>query len=196
MTEKQHERIRLKIKKIKSELAADKKRWGGFYDDSRGLRYLSLEYYIKLKDYSGGKRYLIWFYKNFPDDGGFPEFLFECSIILFYSGKLRAAQRKIFETFTSNTYVIDKFLGNEITQIDKYEGSNIDGIEYLNYFNYTSADNDLSEFTEWIQQVINSDLFKSATNEYINMQRQLKVEHEYEKRVNLVKKMRALVDQF
>ena len=196
MTEKQQERIRLKIKKIKSELAADKKRWGGFYDDSRGLRYLPLEYYIKLKDYSGGKRYISWFYKNFPDDSGFPEFLFECSIILFYSGTLKDAQRKLFETFTSNTYVIDKFLGNEITQIDKYEGSNIDGMEYLNYFKYTSVDNDLSEFTEWIQQVIHSDLFRSAANELIDIQRELLNEHEYEKRRILLKKEYTLVDRF
>ena len=38
MTEKQAEKLQLKIKKIKAELAADKRRWGGFYDDSRGLR--------------------------------------------------------------------------------------------------------------------------------------------------------------
>jgi hypothetical protein len=196
MTEKQQERIRLKIKKIKSELAADKKRWGGFYDDSRGLRYLPLEYYIKLKDYSGGKRYINWFYKNFPDDGGFPEFLFECTIVLFYSKKLKEANRKLFETFASNTYVIDKFLGNNIRQIEKYEGSNIAGIEYLNYFNYTSADEDLSEFTKWLNETYNSDLFKSAANEHIDLQRQLKVEHEYEKRVDFGKKMRALVDRF
>jgi hypothetical protein len=196
MTEKQQERIRLKIKKIKSELATDKKRWGGFYDDSRGLRYLSLEYYIKLKDYSGGKRYLNWFYKNFPDDCGFPEFLFECSIILFYSGKLKDAQRKLFETFTSNTYVIDNFLGNPITQIDKYEGSNMDGIEYLNYFNYSSADEDFSEFTKWLTETYNSDLFKSAANEFIDLQRQLKAEHEYEKRIDLGNKERALIDRF
>src|SRR3989338_1533576 len=106
MTEKQQERIRLKIKKIKSELAADKKRWGGFYDDSRGLRYLPLEYYIKLKDYSGGKRYINWFYKNFPDDGGFPEFLFESTIVLFYSKKHKEAKRKLFETFSLNIYII------------------------------------------------------------------------------------------
>lgn len=196
MTEKQQERIRLKIKKIKSELATDKKRWGGFYDDSRGLRYLSLEYYIKLKDYSGGKRYLNWFYKNFPDDCGFPEFLFECSIILFYSGKLKDAQRKLFETFTSNTYVIDNFLGNPITQIDKYEGSNMDGIEYLNYFNYSSADENFSEFTKWLTETYNSDLFKSAANEFIDLQRQLKAEHEYEKRIDLGNKERALIDRF
>jgi len=40
MTPKQEERTRSKIKMIKAELAADKKRWGGYYDDSRGLRYL------------------------------------------------------------------------------------------------------------------------------------------------------------
>jgi hypothetical protein len=113
MTEKQQERLRKKIKNIKSELAADKKRWGGFYVDSRGLRYLPLEYFIKLRDYSGGKRYMNWFYKNFPDGGGFPEFLFECVIILYSTNKLKEARKKLFETYTSNTYVIEKFLGNE-----------------------------------------------------------------------------------
>jgi len=43
MTPKQEERIRNKIARIRKELAADKKRWGGFYDDSRGLRYLPPE---------------------------------------------------------------------------------------------------------------------------------------------------------
>lgn len=196
MTEKQQERIRLKIKRIKSELAADKKRWGGYYDDSRGLRYLPLEYYIKLKDYSGGKRYINWFYKNFPDDSGFPEFLFECTIILFYSKELKAATRKLFETFSSNTYIIDKFLENKIRQIEKYESSNIAGIEHLNHFNYTSYNEDLSEFTKWLAETYNSDLFKSVVNELINFQQQLKDEHNYEKRVVLGKKIRALVDRF
>jgi len=196
MTEKQQERIRLKIKKIKSELAADKKRWGGYYYNSRGLQYLPLEYYIKLKDYSGGKRYINWFYKNFPDESGFPEFLFECTIILFYSKELKAATRKLFETFSSNTYIIDKFLENKIRQIEKYEGSNIAGIDHLNHFNYTSSNEDLSEFTKWLAETYNSDLFKSVVNELINLQRQLKDEHNHEKRVVLGKKIRALVDRF
>lgn len=196
MTEKLEERIRKKIKNIKSELAADKKRWGGFYDDSRGLRYLPLEYYIKLKDYSGGNRYLNWFYKNFPDDSGFPEFLFESTIILFYSKKLKEAQRKLFETFTSNTYLIDKFLGYEIVQTDKYEGSNIDGIEYLNHFNYTRADQNLIDFTGWVKEVSNSESFKSAANELIEIQRELLIESEYEKRRFLLNKEHALLDRF
>jgi len=37
MTPKQVERIKTKIKRIKAELAADKKHWGGYYHGGRGL---------------------------------------------------------------------------------------------------------------------------------------------------------------
>lgn len=195
MTEKQQERVRLKIKKIKAALAEDRRRCGGFYDDSRGLRYLPLEHYIKLKDYSGGKRYLNWFYKNFPDDMGFPDFLFEATIILFYSKKLKEAKVKLFEVFTRNTYVIDKFLGNPIRQKEVYEGSNLEGIEYLDYFNYSREEESLSEFTLWLDETYNSQWFKSAADEYLDVKAQLKTEREYEKRVALIKRERALTDR-
>jgi hypothetical protein len=193
MTEKQEERLRKKIKQIKSELAFDKKRWGGYYDDSRGLRYLPLEYYIKLKDYPGGKRYLNWFYKNFPDDAAFPEFLFECCIILFYSKKLKAAQKKLFETFSSNIYVIDKFLGKEIIQS---VGSDIQDLEYLNYFKYSSADKDLMELSEWVKEVLRTDLFISAANKLISIQKELQKEKESNKRKILIEERNSLADLF
>lgn len=196
MTEKQQDRLRQKIKKIKSALAADKKRWGGYYDDSRGLRYMPLEYYIKLKDYSGGKRYLNWFYKNFPDDSGFPNFLFECTLILFYSKKLKEARRKLFETFASNTYLIEKFLGNRSVEIANYSSSNWGGFEVLEHFNYTSTDEDLSEFTTWLLETYRSDLFQSVVKEHVALQRQLSEESDYEGRVDLIDKISALVDRF
>jgi hypothetical protein len=196
MTEKQAERVKQKIKKIKSALAADKKRWGGFYDDSRGLRYLPLEQYIKLKDYSGGNRYINWFYKNFPDDSGFPDFTFECAIILFYSGKLKEAQKKLFETYMSNTYLIDKFLENDVIQIEKQERSNISGIAYLNYFNYSCTNLELSDFTSWVKEVVNTELFKTSAEEFIQLQQQLLTEREYEKRVPIVNNQSKLLDRF
>ena len=99
MTPKQRERIQIKIAKIKKELAADKKRWGGFYDDSRGLRYLPPELYLKIQDYSGAQRYFNWFSKNFPEDSGYPVFLFEWAITLFKTGKIKNAEDKILETY-------------------------------------------------------------------------------------------------
>ena len=57
MTIKQQERIKNKIKKVKSFLADDKKRTGGSYDDSRGLRYIPPQLYIELHDFTVGLRY-------------------------------------------------------------------------------------------------------------------------------------------
>jgi hypothetical protein len=74
MAPKQEERIKNKIDRIRKELAADKKRWGGFYDDSCGLRYLPPEQFIKLKDNKGGLRFLSWFNRTFPHDNGYPIF--------------------------------------------------------------------------------------------------------------------------
>jgi hypothetical protein len=76
MTPKQIEKLKKKIADVKRILAAEKRKFGA-YDDSRGLRYLPTGYFVKLGDYEGGLAYLKWFYKNFPFDGGFPEFLFD-----------------------------------------------------------------------------------------------------------------------
>ncbi len=82
MTPKQTERLRKKITAIRRTLAAEKRKFG-CYDDGRGLRYLPTKYYIQLADYKGGLTYTRWFQKNFPDDCGFPDFLFEWTILLF-----------------------------------------------------------------------------------------------------------------
>ena len=82
ITEAQVERVNLKITKLKKTLASDKKRCGGYYDDSIGIRYLIPEQYLKIQDYKGAARYFNWFNKTFPDDIGFPFFLFEWTVAL------------------------------------------------------------------------------------------------------------------
>lgn len=95
MTPKEIERIRLKIKKIRAALAAEKRKFG-WYDDSRGMRYLPPQLFVKIQDYKGGLVYLRWFQKNFPDDIGFPDFLFEWTLILFKNGKTERCRRKSY----------------------------------------------------------------------------------------------------
>ena len=94
MTPKQQERIKNKIKRIKSELAADKKSWGGHYHDGRGLRYIPTSLYIQLDENTGGLRYVNWFDKNFPEDVGAPDVIFEFILILFKAKKLKEAEKK------------------------------------------------------------------------------------------------------
>lgn len=192
MTEKQADRHRNKIRQIKAALAADKRRWGGFYDDSRGLRYLPLEHFIKLKDYSGGKRYVNWFFKNFPDDMGHPQFLFECCMILFYTKERKSAQKKLFQTFTRNNYVIDKYLGKEIQSLETDVGYDKYQMEYLDYLIYSGENEDFVDFTHWVEETVQSVLFQTASKEYFTIQQALKKEEVYEKRLELLEKEKRL----
>src|SRR5690349_5782845 len=119
-TPKQIERLKKKISDIRKTLASEKKKFGAC-DDSRGLRYIPLRYFIELGDFSGGLTYTKWFAKNFPDDMGFPDFLFEWTIILFKNGKIKEAEKKAFQTFCSNTYLFDKYFCKPILPVNKWE---------------------------------------------------------------------------
>lgn len=186
MTSKLVKRIQDKIKKIKSELAKDKKHWGGFYHDGKGLRYLPPELYLKLKDYSGALRYFNWFEKNFPEDSGFPIFLFEWTITLFKKKKIKLAERKALETFYSNTYLIDIFLENELLYFDKSESSNWEYSSLVENLRYSKNKEELNDFTEWLKEFTKTKTFYDFANKLIKIKTNLKNEPIGKKRSKLV----------
>jgi hypothetical protein len=197
MTEKQIERVKTKIKLIKSALAADKRKWGGFYDDSRGLRYAPPELYIKIGDFSGGLRYMNWFNKNFPDDFGLPEFMLEWTIILFKTGRLREAEKKAFQTFCRNTYVFDAFFKRPITPTEKWEGSSFETAEFIaNSLRYSHAQDDLTDFSLWLSDVIQGEKFQRYCASLLDLEKRLKTEHHLETRTTLVRQIYQLEDDY
>jgi len=185
MTPRQKEIIELKIKKIRAILAAEKRKFG-CYDDSRGLHYAPTGLYLRLQDYKGGLVYLRWFAKNFPDDAGFPEFLFEWTVILYQNGKIKEAEHKAIECFFRNTYVLDKFFGRPINPTDKLENWNIEKPEYLQDFKYSHTKPELLAFGKWLLDFENSEKFKSLAKQYIDARIRLKTEHDPEMRHYLV----------
>ena len=191
MTPKQIERAKKKIADIKRTLAAEKRKFG-CYDDSRGLRYLPTKYFIQLGDYNGGQAYLKWFEKNFPDDGGFPEFLFEQTIIFFKCGKLKEAEQKAFQTFCSNPYWFDKFFDKPITQLDMWHSSNITRPEYTEALGYSSTEQNLADFTDWLNKLISTDDFINRSNKYVDIYRRLNTETDKEMRHYLVRQASQL----
>lgn len=195
MTPKQEERIRNKIAKIRKELAADKKRWGGFYDDSRGLRYLPPEQFIKLRDYKGGLRYLRWFNRTFPDDSGYPIFLFEWTLILFKTGNLKEAEHKALQTFFSNNYLLDKFLGKELLIKEKRESSNYETAEMAELLKYSKSDPDFLDFGAWLEKFQASEKFYGFANELMEIEKKLENEPVGEKRTELVHRRQRLIDE-
>ena len=181
MTPKQIERLQKKIADIKRTLAGEKRKFG-CYDDSRGLRYLPTKYFIQLSDYSGGLTYTKWFAKNFPDDSGYPDFLFEWTIILFKNGMTDEAEKKAFQTFCSNTYFFDKYLGRQTIPINKWEGSNLENLTFTKYLDYSAQQNELTDFNKWLDTVLSTQDFITRSNNYIDIQQRLKTENDEEAR--------------
>jgi len=195
MTPKQIERLQKKITDIKRTLAAEKRKFG-CYNDGRGLRYLPTTYFIQLADYSSGLTYTKWFDKNFPDDGGFPGFLFEWTIILFKTGKTKEAERKAFQTFCSNTYLFDKFFGRQIIPIDKWEGSNFEIPAFTKYLDYSTEQKEFADFSKWLDTLLATPDFINRTNKFIDIQKLLKTEDDEETRHYLVKAAGQLEQSF
>lgn len=191
MTPKQVERIRKKIASIRQTLAAERRKFG-WYDDGRGLRYLLPELYLKLGDYKGGLTYLKWFEKNFPDDSGYPPFLFEWVIILFKNGKLAEAQQKAFKTFCANTYLFDAFFANPIIALPVKHWSNWEEPSVAEALQYSSAKPELSDFSEWLLALISTEKFIALKNQYLSIQEQLTTETDFEKRRELSQQKRQL----
>jgi hypothetical protein len=194
MTQKQIDKLKKQIDDVKRALAAEKRKFGG-YDDSSGMRYYPPKAYLKLMDYEGGLKYTKWFHKNFYNDIGFPDFLFEWSVILFKTGNLKEAEKKVFETYCSNTYLFDKFFNKPIVPIDKYEYSNIDIPAYTNYFEYSSEQPELIDFRGWLANYLVSEKFIEKSSKFIELNKLLKIENNIETRKTLLDEKRKLKDE-
>ncbi|GAB1370442.1 hypothetical protein MASR1M45_05030 [Candidatus Kapaibacterium sp.] len=196
MTPKQQERIQNKIKRIKAALAAEKRKWGGVYNDGAGRRYIPPQLYIELNDFTGALRYFNWFNKNFPDDCCYPDFLFEWALVFFKTGRLKEAEKKAFETFCSNTYVFDIFFGRQVTKINKFEGSNLETQEYAEYkFYYSSNQENLADFSEWLERFISTEKFINISNKFIDIKKRLETEEDIKTRRYLVNLESQLVNE-
>lgn len=191
ITPRQKAAIERKLAGIRSALAADKRKWGT-WDDSRGLRYASPGLLIKIEDWEGGLKYMKWFAKNFPDDIGMPEFLFEWAIILFKSKKIQEAEHKVYQSFFSNTYLLDSFFDKPIIHVDKWEGSNLESPEYIQFVGYTCKDQDLTDFSKWLEGLVNTDEFTASKSKFINLNIKLKLEKDGESRRYLMDQIRQL----
>ena len=194
MTEKQTQRIRDKISKIKKGLVADKKYWGGYYHDGRGLRYLPPELFIKIRDYKGALRYFRWFAKTFSDDSGYPIFLFEWTIVLFKTGKIIEAEKKAYETFFSNTYLFDKFLDKEFLRFNKWEGSSWEKDLLTDNLIYKKDEPEFIDFVAWLEIILKKDKFYKLANEFFDIEIKLKDESDGKIRSQLVNRRYKLLD--
>lgn len=191
LTPKQAERLREQIAGVKRRLAAEKRRFGD-YDDSGGYRYLPPKLYVQLGDYAGGLRYTRWFDKNFGDDIGYPDFLFEWTILLFKNGRLKDAEQKAAQTYCCNTYLFDKFFGRPLVPRGMWERSNLEMPYLAEQLPYSSQQPELADFADWLGQLEGTAKFTAFAARFIGIGQQLKEATGSETRRALLDERRAL----
>ncbi|TDN36811.1 hypothetical protein E4631_21615 [Hymenobacter sp. UV11] len=185
MTPKQADRLRRQLTAIRRTLAAEKRKFGG-YDDSRGLRYLPTRYYVQLADFTGGLTYLRWFWRSFPTDIGFADFLFEATIILFKQGKLKEASRQATATFRADRQLLAHFLGQPVPPAEVWENPPLAAEAYARYFATLGSPNTLLDVAEWVGELTSSEEFVASAEQFSDLHRQLHGEQDQEKRRQLL----------
>jgi len=196
MTEGQEKKIRDKIQNIKSTLAAERRFHRGYYDDSRGLRYVPPELYLKIKDYKGASRYFNWFNKNFPDDAAYGVFWFEHAISSFKNKKLEVAEKKIIQSFMDNDYLIDRFLDLSLKDRINNSYSRWNRETATERFQYSYEDREFYEFSNWLKDLIETPRFIKCTMEFVEIQIELKTETVSKKRSALLDRAKKLLEDY
>ena len=80
----------------------------------------------------------------------------------------------------------DDNYGREIIPIEKYEYSNMTGSEFVQYFNYSSTQIELNDFTEWLLNFEKSERFQTVKEKYIKIHKRLLTEEDNETRKYLL----------
>jgi hypothetical protein len=175
MTDKQIERIKKKIKSYRAMLSAEKRKFGGYFDN-RSLRYMLPEFYLKIMDYKGGLNYYRWFAREFPDDIGFPEFNLYWALTLFKNNKMEEAIAKTYKTAFSNTYLIDLICSKEVKSIDKSETIGFESLGYAKEVVDDCVKLLTDDFIIWLNSLIKTEDYKSNLNKFISIQKLIKDE--------------------
>ena len=190
MTEKQIERIRLSIKKHRAVLSAEKRKFGGFFDN-RGIRYSISILYMQISDYKGTITYKRWFDKNFPDDIGAPMLSLHWSIAYFELGKLREAKTYTIDTAFQNIYLHELLLGREVKRIDMYEFGR-DMYEFAQSMTKDYGNVATKSYLDWLSAFIETDEYKDPINKFIVLNKIVKDEDNNDKRIKLHDQISAL----
>ena len=191
MTDRQIERIKNTIKIYRGRLAAEKRKFGGYFDNG-GTRYIIPEFYLQIKDYKGALTYFRWFSKEFPDDSGFPSFDLFLALTLYENRKINDAVKMAYKTAFSNTYLIDLICNKTTFRMDKSELDGSDNLDFAKEIVDGCVNLLTTDFKAWICSLSETEDFKSNLNKFISLQKLIKDEDVGPLRSKLIKESRKL----
>jgi hypothetical protein len=179
------------ITKIRSQLLAFKREYGG-HDDSGGARYYLFYLYFLLRDDRRSSEYMRWFEREFPDDSGEPFALLCWALIL--NQMRKNGDYILARTMLSNIYLLPHTLGEKMDQVDISHTSNWEDSSLLEYMPERVQEAISEENLTWIRERYESESFKQVLSRHIEIEKELKDTPRGEKRSALVHELFHLLD--
>ena len=187
MTPRQIEKIKKQIKSERAFLSAEKRKFGGYFDN-RGRRYIIAELYTEIKDYKGVLRYYNWFNKEFPDDTGFPELHLSWIIAAIKENKLQIANKHLVQLEAINSYLIPKILGIKQLEIQKWGGTDLSTIDYATHITENSKHWLDQEILNYLEEITSKKEYKTFKKDVIECDLELNSEDKINKRKKILEK--------
>jgi hypothetical protein len=191
MTGKQIEKIRLSIKKHRSTLTAERRKFGGF-DDSAGRRYFISDLYLRIADYSGVLTYKKWFDKNFPDDCGTPILSLNWSIAFHSSGLIEKCKIYTLDTAFQNVYLHGLLLDREVKLIDMKDPNGNKLLEHTKSWISDCKKNVTKPYMEWLSAFIDSNEYSGPITKFISLLQLLADETDDNNRIIILNRIRDM----
>ncbi len=187
MTPRQIEKIKKQIKSERAFLAAEKRKFGGYFDN-RGRRYVIAELYSHIQDYKGVLRYYNWFYKEFPDDIGFPELHLSWIIAAIKEKKSNIFNNHLIHLEAINSYIIPEILGIKQLKTNKWEGMGLSTIEYAKDIKEVSKEWIDTEIINVLEKITSDTEYQRFKSQMIQFDIQFSSEDKVSIRAKILKK--------
>ena len=179
-----------RITKIRSQLSAFKREYGG-HDDSGGARYYLFYLYFLLGDNRRSSEYMRWFEKEFPDDSGEP-FVLLCWALMLH-GMNKDGDFILARTMLSNVYLLPHLLGEEMPE-EVPHSSNWAQQDFLEYMPERVREAITEDDLTWIRERYYSDRFQKVLTRHIEIEQELESVPRGERRSALVHELYSLLD--
>ncbi len=191
MPQTEEQKIRSRLRSYERKLQKEKKEYG-FYRDGAGKRYQVGPHYMLLGDNAGALAAFEWFEKEFPDDIGVPDHFLCWSLALHRAGNEIGAAKKLRQTMFSNLYLVPRWLGSPIAELDIWHGSSDAEPSYAEHVPKPYLQLWTEAEREWVSRLYHSPGLQSVRARYIEISRLLDTTPPGPERSRLVEEMYEL----
>jgi tetratricopeptide (TPR) repeat protein len=159
-------RFRDRASRLSRALLSEKRR-SGYLSDGSGRRYRIGPLYALAGDLEKALKHYEWFERHCSDDIGEPFHYLWWALTLHRAGNLEEANERLLEAMVRNLYLLPHLVGLALPRQDMWHSSNWDEPEYISQVSEEFLPQLSDDERHWIQQQLESRLFRRAKDEYV-----------------------------